>query len=261
MPDEEQKQETTTTQTPFNLSATLATPEGKTAIDAYVAEETRGLRGALDEHKAFKAKYQISAEGDAVEYLDPEKAKMALKTSNGEDKNTSKPEGVTEEQIKKAVATALAKQESEKFKPLQCALEEEQAYTRRLLITNEVRDSLSKAGIHQHLMDGLMALWEQQNVFAVEVEGKNRVVVIRKADGETDYGSSGRKTIPEFVETFKTSEAGKSYFLASASTGGHTGTKTTDGSLAGLKRSAMSEDDRLAFLKEHSFEEYQKLPR
>lgn len=231
MPDEPKTndiQDATKTQVvKFDLSQALQNPESKAAIQTYVDEQLRPIKSALESTKSRLHSYKIDEKenGDPI-YADPDEVKNLFeKMKNGKIKNQDS----ANEDLKKALDAQRQKLIKDDVEPLRKELEQEKAFTRKVLIDQQLQSELIKQNIHKGLMEGALLILKQQ--LDILVEGDNRIVIVLDREGKPKFGANGRMTLEEFVKDFAASENGKHWFLAPQNTGG--GVQTPTGSHSG----------------------------
>lgn len=201
-------------------------PEVQALIDEAVERATEALstknRELLGELKAAKAKAK-GADIDPAEHA-------ALQ---------SKVEELTA-QLDKSGKTS-----QKEIEKLAKSLTEKESALTGLLIDGGLTDALVKAGVRPELMNAAKAM----------LKGKASI----KADAGNYSALMGDKPLSDAVKDWATGDEGKHFITAPASTGGGApggGTKAP----AGTKRSAMSYEQRAAYVKEHGQDKYLALP-
>lgn len=172
------------------MSIDLNAPEVKEAIEARIADETKGLKAKVDELLGKLKKAQKDAQIDPEEHAklqaDYQRLEEQLDTAN---KAVKKAENASAKLVEQ--------------------LQAETAAVSSLLIDDGLTAALVKAGVAPQFMDATKALLRQ-----------NAKVV---ADGGTRKAVVGDKELTAFVSEWAQSETGKAFVKAPDNRGGDAG--------------------------------------
>jgi len=259
--EKEQKNQT------INLREALGSPEGKSILGEFVAEETRGLKTALESAKTRLSKYVLEEDENGQRtYIDPEIAREAQKQkTNGKQENKASPSNQlsVEEEVERVLAKREASIRDTEVTPLKTELDEERGFTRHLLIENELDRQLDAVGVQNPALKRA-AKSLLGSVYDVVAHEGNRKVVVKSPDGKSEYGASGLMTIEEHVKVWAASEEGKHFVSAPRNTGGEDGKRSEAISFENKTITKMSDlktrAERIAYVKEFGAEMYEKLP-
>lgn len=188
----------------FDLSLALKSKKAKSALTEWAEREVAsGLKTKNSELIDKMKKYRIGGTDDKPEYIDPEKARLAL------ERMAKEPENLQEE-VSRAVEDANRRSQqtidelTKKSTDFETAAQKERGLRHEMMRDYELKNELIDSGIKL----GKMHLHQRylREYVVVEEENGKEVVSIIDDEGNVRYGASGRMTLKEFVKEYSSNK-------------------------------------------------------
>lgn len=207
------------------MSIDINAPEVQEAIKKAVEEATTGL---ASKNKELLAELKEARKGRQVNPEDVEKLEMQLDELKGQ----------------LAEAQKTAKAATKQAETAQKALQDAESFTTRLLVDNGLNDALAKAGVTNPVhLKAAKALLSGQVQIATE--------------NDTKVAKIGDKALADFIGEWAKGDEGKFFVAAPQNSGGGSSGQGFGASAIQKKASAMSPDEKGAFIKEFGMEKWQ----